>query len=307
MCIKNKTNSVIEQNTTAPPQTHSAAKKERENHITVSIPFITSPEYKDTISVGSGSRIVVEEKSENGWIYVKNMTNVSQGWIPEYCVKKYDAWFEELTALAGKHVEKCAAIRDFDPSGDISLSSMVFQFLNLREGDVFTVCERSKSGWNLVINSDGSKQGWVPDNRCKVIREGSDNHQAAAIVHNTEVISRGTYVVRRSFVGDEKQGELSLNQGDTVSVRQAVDSGWTLGVVVIGGARKEGWFPDWIIDRGVLDDKANTCVYCRMTKITDSSPPVSYVRISTVPHDIYGPICSNSCWDQWMVKRKLKR
>jgi hypothetical protein len=317
-CILNFSKNLIEPNTTAPPESHSETKKERENHVSVVIPFTATPEYKDTMSVTAGDRLLIQEDSETGWIYGKNFTQHTQGWIPDYCIKRYDAWFEELVGGSGKHVEKCAAIRDFDPSTVVT-GADDFQFLALKEGEVFTVCERSKSGWNLVINTDGSKQGWVPDNRCKIIREGSDG---SAGVHNstndgstTLMVSRGTFVVRRSFEGDEKRGELSLNQGETVSVRQASDSGWTLGVVVTGGTRKEGWFPDWIIDRSIIDPKLTNCsncgVKCGQKNLT------TYVRVSigsptTNPilaanksiQDTYGPICTEKCWEQWMAKHK---
>jgi len=320
-CMKNKNKTLIEPNTTAPPESHSDAAIKKVNQITVVIPFSNTSEYKDTTSVVPGDKLVIEEDSETGWVYAKNLTQHTQGWIPDYCIKRYDAWFEELHDGSGKLVEKCAAIRDFDPTTDPATLGHLsqFKFLSLKEGEVFTVCERTKSGWNLVINSDGSKQGWVPDNRCKVIREGGDAPNSASSSSSAQVdtltISRGTFVVRRSFEGEEKRGELSLNQGDTVSVRQAHDSGWTLGVVVTGGTRKEGWFPDWIIDRSNLEFKGKGCVNCNGTTNADAGTLCTFVRTSTAAlnahpilnaikaQDTYGPICSEKCWEQWISKK----
>ena len=313
VCTKNKTRTLIEGNTTAPPESHEVAKKI--NEITVVIPFMATPEYKESTSVSPGDKLVIEEDSENGWLYAKNTTAGTHGWIPDYCVKRYDAWFEELVGGSGKLVEKCAAIREFDPTRDPATMNHVNQytFLPLREGEVFTVCERTKTGWNLVINSDGSKQGWVPDNRCKVIREGGDGAQSSSS-SETLTISRGTFVVRRFFEGDEQRGELSLNQGETVSVRQAHDSGWTLGVVVTGGTRKEGWFPDWIIDRSSLDIKGSRgCVNCNspidgenlctFVRVSVAAPNAHPILSAIKAQDAYGPICTEKCWQQWMTKK----
>jgi hypothetical protein len=109
---------LIEPNTTAPPETHSEQKKQRENQVvvTVVIPFTTSNEYKDTMSVARMDKLLIQEDSETGWVYCTNLTQKSQGWIPDYCIKRYDIWYEGIVSAAGKHVEKCAAIRDFDPS-----------------------------------------------------------------------------------------------------------------------------------------------------------------------------------------------
>ena len=324
LCTRNKSKTIIEYNTTAPPETHSDVVQKKVNQVTVVIPFTTTSEFKDTMSVSSGDKLVIEEDSETGWLYAKNFTANTQGWIPDYCIKRYDAWFEELHDGSGKLVEKCAAIRDFDPTRDPATINHVghFKFLSLREGEVFTVCERAKSGWNLVINSDGTKQGWVPDNRCKVIREGGDSAPQAASTSSTSpaeslTISRGTFVVRRSFEGNDKNGELSLNQGDTVSVRQAHDSGWTLGVVVTGGTRKEGWFPDWIIDRSSIELGKNkaACVNCNNPVNLEAGTLCTFVRVSTAApnahpilsaikaQDVYGPICTEKCWDQWTTKK----
>ena len=302
VCTKNKTKTVIERNTTAPPQTHQQAGSIEREAVTVVIPYLDGG--KDAIRVEAGNRVVIEERSDAGWIYVKNLSLPGEGWVPEYCSKRYDAWFEDLVSGLGKHVEKCAAIRDFDPLSDPATAGHANQFLPLREGEVFTVCERAKNGWNLVINSDGSRQGWVPDNRCKVIREGSDN----PAVGDTAAASTGsaaparTFVVRRTFEGDEKRGELTVSQGDTVSVRQAHDSGWTLGVVVAGGSRKEGWFPDWIIDRSIID-KDDACVVCSARTTDDRR--CTYVRVASMgrPQDLYGPVCDKACWDQWLNKK----
>ena len=228
--------------------------------------------------------------------------------MPDYCIKRYDAWFEDMLSAQGKLVEKCAAVRDFDPITDTATKHHLsqFVFLALKEGDVFTVCERSKNDWNLVINSDGSRQGWVPDNRCKVIREGSDHpttSSSSVQEHSNSIGPVRTFVVRRSFKGDEKSGELSLNQGETVSVRQAHDSGWTLGVVVAGGSKKEGWFPDWVIERSLID-KSNICVNCSASTVSNLT---SFVRVSGAqlarPQDLYGPVCTTNCWEQWMSKK----
>lgn len=238
-CTKNSAKTLIESNTTAPPQSHQKAGDSVAGAaaLVVLIPYVNNG-LKDTISVENGNRIVLLEKSESGWIYVRNLTLENEGWIPEYCVKRYGAWFEELTASLGKHVEKCSSIRDFDPNSDplVANHQTQFQFLPLREGEVFTVCERSKNGWNLVINTDGSRQGWVPDNRCKVIREGSDHSTSSShdMGQSTSNLILKSYVVTRPFNGNEANGELALSQGETVSVRQSSDSGWTFGVVVAG-------------------------------------------------------------------------
>lgn len=296
-CTLNKSKSVIEPNTTAPPQSHVVSPDR--DQATIVIPF--SESVKDTLTVTAGDRVVIQERSDDGWVFVKNVTSGSQGWVPDYCIKRYDAWFEDLMASLGKLVEKSAAARDFDPATDPATASHVaqFQFLPLREGDVFTVCERSKNGWNLVINSDGSRQGWVPDNRCKVIREGSD-HQHVAQSEPAAIVK--SFVVRRAFEGDEKKGELSLSQGETVAVRQAHESGWTLGVVVAGGSRKEGWFPDWAIDRSVIE-KSTSCVNCG----THMQQPATFVKIAGPQlgraQDLYGPICGKGCWELWTSKR----
>ena len=301
ICTLNKSKSLVESNTVAPPQSHERAGNIDRDQATIVIPFTEC--FKDTISVLPGQRVAIHERTEEGWIYVKNFTAGTQGWVPDYCIKRYDAWYEDLMAAVGKHVEKCAAIRDFDPKSDpaVASHSSQFQFLPLREGEVFTVCERAKNGWNLVINSDGSRQGWVPDNRCKVIREGSDS--VGSSEHHAQVATVRSYVVRRAFTGEEKKGELSLNPGETVAVRQTQDAGWTLGVVVAGGSRKEGWFPDWAIDRALIDPKNTACAQCGVT----AQQPISFVRIAGPqlgrPQDLYGPVCSRACWDQWTSKR----
>ena len=303
-CTLNKARTVIEANTIAPPQSHQRASNIDRDQATIIIPFVEC--IKDTISVEAGERVAIHERTDDGWVYVKNFSAGTQGWIPDYCVKRYDAWFEDVMAAVGKHVEKCSAIRDFDPNSDQATASHIshFQFLNLREGEVFTVCERAKNGWNLVINSDGSRQGWVPDNRCKVIREGSDSvGSQSPPCDQAQLSAVRSYVVRRAFSGDEKKGELSLNQGETVAVRQTQDSGWTLGVVVAGGSRKEGWFPDWAIDRSIIETKNNACIQCGLS----GSTPISFVRITGPqlgrPQDLFGPVCSRPCWDQWTSKR----
>lgn len=300
-CTANKSKSPVETNTVAPPQSHERASDIDRDQATIMIPFTEC--FKDTISVQPGQRVAIHERTEEGWIYVKNFTAGTQGWVPDYCIKRYDAWFEDVMGAVGKHVEKCSAIRDFDPKSDpaVASHSTQFQFLPLREGEVFTVCERAKNGWNLVINSDGSRQGWVPDNRCKVIREGSDS--VGSSEHHTQVATVRSYVVRRAFTGDEKKGELSLNPGETVAVRQTQDAGWTLGVVVAGGSRKEGWFPDWAIDRALIDPKNLACAQCGI----NNHQPISFVRIAGPqlgrPQDLYGPVCSRACWDQWTQRR----
>ena len=306
-CTANATKTLVEGNTTAPPQSHKSENNADRDQATVIIPF--SECFQDTISVQSGNRVAIHERTDEGWIYVKNLTNGTQGWVPDYCVKRYDAWFEDLMAGLGKHVEKCAAVRDFDPTAsDSSLRDYVdqFQFLSLREGEVFTVCERSKHGWNLVINSDGSRQGWVPDNRCKVIREGSDSASAgvsAAHHHDQNSVVAKSFVVRRGFNGEDRKGELSLNPGETVAVRQTHDSGWSFGVVVAGGTKKEGWFPDWAIDRALIDPKNLACAQCGV----NTHQPISFVRVAGPqlgrPQDLYGPVFSRACWDQWTAKR----
>jgi hypothetical protein len=301
-CKNNKTKSLIESNTIAPPQSHQTASNIDRDQATIVIPFTEC--FKDTISVHAGQRVAIHERTDEGWIYVKNLSVASQGWIPDYCIKRYDAWFEDSMSAVGKHVEKCSAIRDFDPRNDPAVMNHLnqFQFLPLREGEVFTVCERAKNGWNLVINSDGSRQGWVPDNRCKVIREGSDSVGSTDHFH-TQTAAVRSYVVRRAFVGEDKKGELSLTPGETVAVRQTLDSGWTLGVVVAGGSRKEGWFPDWAIDRSIIDPKNTQCAHCGVP----TTQPITFVRIAGLqlgrPQDHYGPLCSRSCWDQWVSKK----
>lgn len=301
-CTLNVSKTVAEQNTITPPQSHQSSSNVDRDQATIVIPFTEC--FQDTISVESGSRVAIHERTDEGWVFVKNLSSGAQGWVPDYCVKRYDAWFEDLMSGMGKHVEKCSAVRDFDPCTDPAVRdhSSEFQFLALREGEVFTVCERAKNGWNLVINSDGSKQGWVPDNRCKVIREGSDStgveHEStapAAVVRS--------FLVRRAFSGDEKRGELSLNPGETIAVRHAHDSGWTLGVVVAGGSRKEGWFPEWAVDRSVIDTKSKNCVVCS----ANCQTPLTYVRVAGPqlgrPQDLYGPVCARACWDQFTSKR----
>ncbi len=299
-CTRNKKHVLIDPNTTAPAQSHSETKKAREH---ASVPVII-PFSADHVALSAGSKVRIEEKSENGWIYVKS--DETQGWVPEYCIKRYDQWFEEqMTALGKQQVEKCVAIRDFDPSATLLhlvSQEIVSACLPLREGEVITICERNKSGWNLAINSDGSKQGWVPDNRCRIIREGGNDQQADnQQVQPITVLARGsTFVVRRTFEG---QGtELSLNAGEVVSVRQATDLGWTLGVVVSQGSRKEGWFPDWIIDRSTIDDKPSTpCVVCKNIL---QQRPVTFVRtIIGPPKDVYGPLCSPKCWIAFKVRQ----
>ena len=270
-CVLNKSKSVIEPNTTAPPETHQV---KQDDTATVFIPYETFL---------SGTKIRIEEKSGTGWIFATNIADGTGSWIPEWTIKKFDAWFEESLASQGKHVEKCAAIRDFEPTGD--------SVLGLKEGEVFTVCERGRTGWNLVITTDGTRQGWVPDNRCKVIREGSA--QAALPSSAAPTVSLGTFVAKRTF-DTTKKGELSLAPGDTVSVRQAHESGWTLGTVVSGGARKEGWFPDWVLERSTIDF-AGGCLNCG-----DSKNTCTFVKRNA---DVYGPICSEKCWEQWTKKR----
>ena len=305
-CRRNKSKSLIEANTTAPPETHQTKATDGEM-ATIFIPFVTTPEFKDTISVTSGQKVHVEERSGSGWIYAKNLSTQMEGWIPEHCIKRFDAWFEDTMASLGKHVEKCAAVRDFDPSTEpVTMNHLsTYHLLPLKEGDVFTVCERSRNGWNLVITSDGTKQGWVPDNRCKVIREGSDHHHqhqnSAGHTEPSSTAHRGTFVVRRAFEGQEKKGELVLSPGDTISVRQAHDSGWTLGTVVSGGSRKEGWFPDWIIDRAVID-RVPVCANCS-TNTTEKLATFVKTGSANKSQDMYGPICSEKCWEQWMAKK----
>ena len=308
-CTLNASRSLIEPNTIAPPQSHQkqATCERGDSTVPVLIPFANGG-LKDTVSVETGHRISILERAESsGWMYVRNLSAGNEGWIPEYCTKRYDAWFEDLTASLGKHVEKSSAIRDFDPTQDPAVANHTkdFQFMSLREGEVFTVCERSKNGWNLVINTDGSRQGWVPDNRCKVIREGSDHAAVAELPTQNNLILK-SYVVRRSFEGNEKNGELALSQGETVSVRQANDSGWTFGVVVAGGSKKEGWFPDWAIERSAIE-KSSPCVSCNLK----SKNLLTFVRTSGPqlgrPLDLYAPICSEDCWELWKSKRSKHR
>ena len=176
-------------------------------------------------------------------------------------------------------------------SGRDLYPSQVQNCLPLKEGEVLTVCERNRNGWILVITSDGTRQGWVPDNRCKTIREGSDSTVAA-----TENVPRGgTFVARRAFEGNEKKGELCLMPGDTVNVRIAHESGWTLGTVVSGGSKKEGWFPDWVLERAKIETSGG-CINCG-----DKKNLITFVKKSSTP-DVYGPICSEKCW-----KTKLQR
>jgi hypothetical protein len=305
-CTRNKNSGLVEPNTTAPPQSHSETKKAREQaSVLIVIPFTAPSDLKHAVSVSAGSKVKVEEKSDSGWIYIKN--DETHGWVPEYCTKRYDQWFEDQMTAAGKQVERCVAIRDFDPSqlGNIDNGS---SFLPLREGEVMTVCERTKLGWNLAINSDGSKQGWVPENRCRVIREGGAGNGAPAQEPTgtpVTVLARGsTFVVRRPFESSGDRAELSLNAGEVVSVRQASDFGWTQGVVVAQGCRKEGWFPDWIIDRSTIESK-HPCVVCKQPS---HGLPLTFVRTHAgQPKDVYSPICNQKCWANWRKQRPPTR
>ena len=292
LCAKNSTSAI------AAPNTSVAMNRVKdgvpEEQVAV-IPFGQTEQY--TIQVKHNDRLLIEERSDNGlWIYGKNITTGNEGWFPDYCTKKYSTLAEYEASQDGKQVERCAIVKDFDAKQLHGNDAAVA--LSVREGEVVIVVQRlTGSTWNLVISSDGLRQGWVPDNRCKTIREGSDASSTNAVSRLTQP---STFVARRAFDAEGRPGELQVAIGDIVSVRQTQESGWTLGVVVAGGSKKEGWFPDWVLDRGTDKKDGNgKCCNCGIDCVA-----VGFVKVPNKAggEPTQGPICSASCWEKW-IKR----
>ena len=248
------------------------------------IPFASSEPY--TISVRVGDELVVQERSENGlWVYGK--ANGVEGWFPDYCSKRYSTYFESEGQGDVKTVERCAVLKEF-------ISNSPNSCISVKEGEVVMVLQRGGDrGWALAVSGDGLRIGWIPENRCKTIREGSteSTHQLTA---NPLLAQPSTFVARRSFDSEGRHSELTVTSGDIVSVRKSHESGWTLGVVVANGSKKEGWFPDWVVDRG---NKA-VCVNCGTECV-----PVGSVKVRG---DSQGSLCSTNCWEKWIKRVKAQ-
>ena len=287
-CSKNPAGKVAVENTLA-----VNSKTENKNmEITAVIPFTAHEQY--TISVDFEDRLIVEEKSDNSfWLYGKNSTTGAEGWFPDYCTKKYSAYYEQEASAENRQVERCAVLKDFFSTAENCLS--------VKEGEVVIMLQRFNKGgkfpgWSLVVSSDGMRQGWVPENRCKTIREGSDSLASSADAKPIATNNATTHVARRAFDSEGRVSELSISVGDIVSIRKTHESGWSLGVVVANGSKKEGWFPDWVVDRlGKCCNCGVECVAVGLVKI-----PGKGAEPST-----QGPVCSGTCWEKW-IKRSSR-
>jgi hypothetical protein len=110
-------------------------------------------------------------------------------------------------------------------------------------------------------------------------------------------------VIRQNFVA-ESSNELSVSAGEVVSLRHSDEkSGWTLGVVVANGSKKEGWFPDWCLteSKSKSDGKCSNCgVEC---------VAVGFVKLPGAKGEgaIQGAICSATCWEKWIKRITVAR
>ncbi|EER02765.1 hypothetical protein Pmar_PMAR003238 [Perkinsus marinus ATCC 50983] len=326
------------------------------------------------ISVGVHDQVSVDDKSENGlWVHGTNITrSSSEGWFPAYCLKRLDEYVEseglvpsgaQPIANADREVQGSAAaeaaakmptvlaerasiIRDFDPHTIMIGSDSLDQFLPVSEGEVVVVWQRrARAGWNLCVSGDGSRLGWVPDNRCKTIREGmgyavteagvvtspsarqsrpSSAHAGGGkMQHNAPSIA-STYIARRAYDSNDRPNELSIMIGDIISIRGGIShqtiNGWTLGTVVGQGGKKEGWFPRWVLkDQTKTAPTVNKKAQCAMCGTTcsavntvlygsgsqDSSIRQQHSRPAPKQTMKMDEFCSRKCWDRY-VDAKLK-
>jgi hypothetical protein len=268
----------------------------------VIVPFMTTD--PACLGLEAGERVVVSERSDNLlWTYGRSVGSGKQGWFPDYCLKRWTQFFESEAGGEGK-LERVVLVRDF---------------VGTREGEVLTVVSgrHAKSGWLLAVSSDGLRLIWVPEKFCKTIADpnlttsegaGVSGQSGGGSVWQGGKTGGGghssTQVVRRGFVG-EAENELTVNVGDVVSVRQAeAESGWTLGVVVANGSKKEGWFPEWCLKEAETKQTDGKCSNCGLECVA-----VGFVRVpgKNPGEATQGPICSASCWEKWIKRVTVAR
>jgi SH3 domain/Zinc finger, C3HC4 type (RING finger) len=239
------------------------------------IPFQSDQEIPGTIRVGIKEKVLVTEHN-NQWVYGRSVEDpAKEGWFPEYCIKTYNAFYENLYE---DKLERVAITKQF-------VSQSKEDGMSVSEGEVLILLSRHENSWNLCVSSDGTQLGYVPDNRCKIIRDAQGGvEQSVGAPH---VVN--TFVAKHGFEA-EGERELSIHAGDIVSVRQTHSSGWTLGVVVAGGKKSQGWFPDWVLDKG-----KERCCNC-----DKECTPVGTVKLPGKAEP--GVICSGSCWEKWIRK-----
>ncbi|KAF4677863.1 hypothetical protein FOL47_008928 [Perkinsus chesapeaki] len=326
------------------------------------------------ISVGVHDQVRIDDKSESGlWVHGVNITrSSSEGWFPAYCLKRLDEYVEseglvppgaQPIANADREVQGSAAaeaaakmptvlaerasiIRDFDPHSIGIGSDSMEQFLPVSEGEVVVVWQRrARAGWNLCISGDGARLGWVPDNRCKTIREGmgyavtegepditeapkaspTSTRPSAAqsgvsgkAQHAPSIAS--TYIARRAYDSNDRPKELSVMIGDIISIRGGIAHqtvcGWTLGTIVAQGGKKEGWFPQWVLqDQSKMPptvDKKAQCATCGTTCPAMNTTLYGTNHGSSRQHSRpaskvskLDEFCSRKCWDKY-VEAKMK-
>ncbi|KAF4685781.1 hypothetical protein FOZ60_006096 [Perkinsus olseni] len=322
------------------------------------------------ISVGVHDQVSVDDKSENGlWVHGTNITRSSpEGWFPAYCLKRLDEYVEseglvppgaQPIANADREVQGSAAaeaaakmptvlaerasiIRDFDPHTIKIGSDSLDQFLPVSEGEVVVVWQRrARAGWNLCISGDGARLGWVPDNRCKTIREGMGyavtelDGRVALAQPRVEVSVASCSITLQALLRPtlregpmtrkDRPNELSVMIGDIISIRGGIAhqtvNGWTLGTIVAQGGKKEGWFPRWVLQDqskvaptvhkkaqcavcGTTCPAFNTVLYGPGSQQSGNSRQ-QHTRPASKQMSKTEEFCSRNCWDKY-VDAKVK-
>ncbi|KAA1468811.1 hypothetical protein DENSPDRAFT_834259 [Dentipellis sp. KUC8613] len=211
-----------------------------------------------------------------------------------------------------------SSAREIPVSGDISYAVAIYPYMAEQEdefdvvvGDTFVIISRARGWWVVqrdptgsgVVDSDSSKQGWVPagcllETRVPVataIAEASaasgSSSQPSSPVSNSRTPILPLHIVSTSFPGYalmdyQKKGdeELDLAKDDTLRVFKRYNH-WSYAVKEDGGSR--GWVPSWYI--GKVTSSSGTPATPNIAAASAANPAATPNLDSDPPHTGHPP------------------